>query len=109
MIDATLGSIHGRIDGNVITIHHSHLAELVLWLGDAMIDWTKPVRVIANDKLVFDGLVRRDVRVALSQAFRTRDFDRIRWAGLVIDNQGNARLFDPDAEKLPEVVWEQPR
>jgi hypothetical protein len=65
--------------------------------------------VIANEKVVFQGMLRRDVRVALSQALRTRDFDRIRWAGLVIDMGDNARAFDSQSDILPAVIWEKPK
>ncbi|MBC8107584.1 MAG: hypothetical protein H7Z14_13415 [Anaerolineae bacterium] len=108
MLEQTLGSLHGKIDRQDITINSSHLGELAVWFGEGMIDWTKPIRVTANGKVVFEGPIERDVRVALSQAARTRDFERLRWAGLKISKDGSARLIDPDKDELPAVVWEKP-
>lgn len=62
--------LQGKIDGPDITMDSSHLGELAVWLGEGMIDWTKPIRVIANGKLVLEGPIERDARVALSQAAR---------------------------------------
>lgn len=108
MIDSTLGTLKGTIDGQNITIEHSHLGELMLWFGDGMVDWSKPVRVTANGKVVSDGMVVRDVRVALSQARRTRDFARLRFAGLKISRDGSVKWFDPERDDLPQVIWEKP-
>lgn len=108
MLEQTLGSLHGKVDGQDITIDSSHLRELAVWFGDGMIDFSKPIRVIANGKPVFEGTIKRDVRIALSQAARTRDFERLRWAGLILSNDGTARLIDPAKDELPAVVWEKP-
>ncbi|CAN5612739.1 hypothetical protein BH09PLA1_BH09PLA1_13160 [soil metagenome] len=109
MLEATLGSIHGKVEAQDISISFSHLGELAIWFGESMIDWSKPIRVSANGKIVFEGMIERDVRIALSQAMRTRDFDRIRWAGLKISKDRTAKLIDPETDDLPAIVWEKPK
>jgi hypothetical protein len=64
------------------------------------------VTVVHNGREVFTGRIERDLGVALAQARRTRDFDRIRWAGVRVDAEaGTARPVTPD-EELPPVLRE---
>jgi hypothetical protein len=50
------------------------------------------VTVELAGRRVFSGILRPDLAVCLSQAARTLDFDRLRWAGLRIDAHGKAEV-----------------
>lgn len=106
MIDDCLGAVDAEVVGQEIRIRTKHVAEFVVWFGDGMIDFAKPVRVIWNDKLVFEGAIERDLGVCLNEAWRTRDFDRLRWAGLRVRSDGTAARVTMDDE-LPAVVFEK--
>lgn len=107
MIDESLGSIEAHIDGQDIRITTTHIAEFIVWFGDGMIDFDKPVCVTWNGKVVFDGPIKRDAGVCLNEAQRTGDFDRLRWAGLRVRSDGTAERVTFDDE-LPAVVFEMP-
>ncbi len=53
---------------------------MTVWIGDGMVDWRQPVTVKAGGRQVFAGTLTPDLLVCLSQAARTLDFDRLRWA-----------------------------
>ena len=108
MISETAGQLDGEIKGQEIKLAHKHVGSLILWFGDGMIDWNKPVRVTANAKEVFQGEVKRDLYLCLTEAARTYDFDRLRWAGLQISRDGKATVLDGKL-KLPAVVFEKPK
>jgi hypothetical protein len=62
--------------------------------------------VIHDGRQVFQGVVEPDLAVALSQARRTRDLDRIRWADIRIDTRtGKARVVTAD-DDFPPVLRE---
>lgn len=75
-----LGHVEGAVDGNTIRLKSTHLSHIRVWLLDGMIDWSKPVEVIWNGNTVFKGPVKRDLALCLSEAFRSRDFEMLRWA-----------------------------
>lgn len=101
-----LGDIHAEIRGQTIELASTHLADLTVWLSDGMIDWSKPVTVEFDGQVVFEGGVDPDIGVALTQAVRTRDFDRLRWAGIRIDTvTGTAHPVGVDDE-LPPILRE---
>jgi hypothetical protein len=51
--------------------------------------------------------VKRDLYVCLSQAARTYDFDRLRWAGVRLFKDGKAAVLT-SKNTLPELVYEKP-
>lgn len=77
-----LGHLEGEIDGQEIRVSRRRVKELTVWIGDGMIDWQQPVVLKVSGRVAFAGRVMPDVYVALAQAARTWDFDRLRWAGL---------------------------
>ena len=105
-----LGSIRGavEIDGDRqrIVIETRHLADLTVWIEDGMIDWERPVTVVHNGAEVFSGRLERDLGVALAQARRTRDFDRLRWAGVRIDAAAGTAHVVTAGEELPPALVE---
>lgn len=93
--------------GTTLTVDTKHLADLTVWLDDELVaDWSKPVTVVHGGRKVFEGVVEPDLGVALAQAKRTRDLDRIRWAGIRIDTAaGKARVVTAE-DDFPPVLRE---
>jgi hypothetical protein len=79
----------------------------VIWLGDGMVDWAKPITVVANGREAFAGKVAPDLAVCLAQAARTLDFDRLRWAGVKVARDGRAALVTAE-DRFLEVVSARP-
>jgi poly(3-hydroxybutyrate) depolymerase len=77
-----LGELRGEIDGQQINVYRKKISELTVWIGDGMIDWEQPVALEVNGRKAFEGQLTPDLFVCLTQAARTYDFDRLRWAGL---------------------------
>lgn len=77
-----LGAVGGEIDGQEIRVQRRKVNELTVWIGDGMIDWEQPVVLKAGEKEPFEVQLQPDLYICLSQAARTWDFDRLRWAGI---------------------------
>ena len=107
-ITELLGQLDGRIQGQEIAIVYRHVDSLMVWLGDDMVDWTKPVRIVGNGEEVFSGTVSRDLFLCLREAARTYDFDRLRWAGVRVSKNGKAKLV-MNGDSMPDVVYEKLR
>lgn len=107
MISGLLGEVNGEVSAQKIRLEHKHVAELIVWFGDGMIDFGKPVSVVANNQTVFEGEIKRDLYVCLTQAARTYDFDRLRWAGLRVTREGKAEWLT-DKDNLPELIADRP-
>ncbi len=101
-----LGRIQASIEGQQITVETSHLADLTIWLSDGMIDWSQSISVEYEGESVFDGVVERDVGVALAQAERTLDFDRLRWAGIRLDTLTRTAHIVTPTEEFPPILRE---
>ncbi|UCE59053.1 MAG: prolyl oligopeptidase family serine peptidase [Phycisphaerales bacterium] len=93
---------HGRIDGQTVTVTSRDVEGLTVWFGDGMIDWQEEVHVVVDDAEVFKGKLKPDLYVCLMQARRAYDFDRLRWAGLMLNGTnpaepvtGKTRFFNP--------------
>ena len=82
VIRSKLGELRGTIDGQTIDVRRKKITELTIWIGDGMIDWNEPVTVKVSANTVFEDKLEADLFVCLTQAARTYDFDRLRWAGL---------------------------
>jgi hypothetical protein len=89
-----LGHLAGEVAGQVVTVETTHVKELTVWLGDGMVDWSKPVKLRVNGRNAFQGKLKPDLLVCLTQAERTRDFDRLRWAGLRVGNKPKATVVN---------------
>lgn len=87
-----LGRLEGEAAGQVLTVQTAHVKDLTVWLGDGMVNWNKPVRLRVNGKNAFTGKLQPDLLVCLTQAARTRDFDRLRWAGLRVGSKPKATV-----------------
>lgn len=89
-----LGELQGEVAGQKIRVATKHVADLTVWLSPELIDLGQPVEIELAGKTVFSGKVEPNLAVALGQAVRTRDFQRLRWAGVRIDAAGNAKIVD---------------
>jgi poly(3-hydroxybutyrate) depolymerase len=91
-----LGELRGEIDGQEIRIRRKKISELTVWVGDGMIDWDRPVILHTGDLEPFEVQLQPDLYICLSQAARTWDFDRLRWAGIrVRPSAGTPYLVTP--------------
>ncbi|MEM9292307.1 MAG: prolyl oligopeptidase family serine peptidase [Acidobacteriota bacterium] len=101
-----LGLLEGHIEGQTIQVESLHLDDLIVWFGEDSIDWSQPVTLMHRGRTVFTGLLQPDPLVAITQARRSLDFDRLRWAGLRLQNvesgEISVSLVDVDTD-LPVV------
>jgi dienelactone hydrolase len=58
---------------NRVTVKASGAKELRIWLADELVDLDKPVRVVLNDAVVFDGKVERSLKAALEDCRKRAD------------------------------------
>lgn len=101
-----LGEIRGWVEGQRVTVETRKLGDLTVWFGDGMIDWQRPVTLVHNGREVFRGVLVPGPAVALAQAVRTRDFSRLRWAGIRIDaGRGSARVVKGE-DPFPPILRE---
>lgn len=89
-LEGLLGLLKGALSGQTITIETRHVGELTAWVGEGMVDWSRPVKVVRDGRPVFEGLLQPDLWVCLEEARRRQDFDRLRWAGLRLGADGSA-------------------
>ncbi len=94
-IRSRLGELRGEIEGQVVRVHRKAIGELIVWFGDDMIDWTKPVRVELGGKKVWEGELTPDLAVCLQEAARSYDFDRLRRCGIRVKRSGDAQIVRP--------------
>lgn len=87
-----LANLKGEVKGQVLSVQTSHIKELTVWVGDGMVNWNKPVQLKVNGKGAFNAKLKPDLLLALLQAERTRDFDRLRWAGLRVGTKPRATV-----------------
>ncbi len=91
-LGARLGRVRGAVDGQTLRVERAHVGEMTVWIGDRIVDWAKPVALEVDGQRVFEGPIARDLDLCLSEAARTRDFDRLRWAGIRVAADGAAEL-----------------
>nr|MBU0617045.1 prolyl oligopeptidase family serine peptidase [Planctomycetota bacterium] len=99
-----LGELRGEIDGQQINVYRKKISELTVWLGDGMIDWDQPVSLKVNGRQTFEGQLTPDLFVCLTQAARTYDFDRLRWAGLRFKSGSKTQVVTGDTPFPPPPV-----
>lgn len=98
-----LAELQGEVLGQKIKVATKHVADFTVWLSPELIELGQPIEIELAGKQVFSGKVAPSLAVALSQAARTRDFERLRWAGVRIDAAGNARVVDA-ATVFPPLI-----
>ncbi|MBN1512616.1 MAG: hypothetical protein JXB13_11435 [Phycisphaerae bacterium] len=93
-----LGYLEGSVDGQVLSVGRKNVDELTVWIHDGMIDWEQPIVLKVSGRQVFEGRVEPDLLVCLTQAGRTWDFDRLRWAGLRFKGRSKTRPVTAETE-----------
>jgi hypothetical protein len=81
-VRSRLGELRGEIKGQLIDVDRKKINELTVWIPEPLVDLQKPITLTVNGRKAFERELKPDLYVALSQAARTYDFDRLRWAGL---------------------------
>jgi dienelactone hydrolase len=102
-LEPLLGRLTGVRAGQTFRVTRTHIGDVVVWLGERTIDWTRPVTVEVDGKVAFSGKVAPDPAVALARAQATMDFDHLRFAGIRVSAAGEASIVT--AASLPEPVW----
>ena len=69
------GAFTAKVEGNEIKITGAPPAEIVL--SDALVDLDKPVTVLVEGEVAFQGDVKRTLRVALEWVEARRDFSAV--------------------------------
>jgi hypothetical protein len=64
----------------LLAITTRHVGALTVWLDDGLHRWDRPLVIHRDGREVFRGVVVPRLEVALAEAIRRRDFDRLRWA-----------------------------
>ncbi|UCF69349.1 MAG: hypothetical protein JSV80_08785, partial [Acidobacteriota bacterium] len=100
---AQLGELRGSIEGQKIDVRRRQVDPLVVWFGDGMIDWNGSVVLEASRVRDFRGQIEPDLLICLLQAARTRDFERLHWAGLHVPTRGEISRLS--AEELDRWLW----
>ncbi len=90
-----LGRLEGTVEGQLIDVRRQKVKELTIWIGDGMIDWNAPVTVKISGHEQFSGRLEPSLYVCLSQAARTYDLNRLRWAGLRFRSGSKTRVVGP--------------
>lgn len=88
-----LGELRGEVTGQKIKVETRHVSELVVWLSPELVDFAQPIEIELDGKKVFAGKLAPSLAVALAQAERNRDFERLPWAGIRLDASGNATIL----------------
>lgn len=91
-----LGELSGEISGQQIRVSRRNVKSLVVWIGDDMIDWSGSITLKVSGSTAFTGVLKPDVLLCLSEAALTRDFDRLRWAGLKYVSGRKTKLIAGD-------------
>lgn len=97
-----LGSLKGVRRGQNVDVEFTHLDDLMVWFGEGMVDWTQPVKITSNGRSLYTGQIRPSLLICLTEAARTRDFERLRWAGVRIrDPKGDGK----NTGMMSAAVW----
>ena len=99
-----LGELRGEVNGQEIKVYRKKISELTVWVGDEMIDWNQPVSLKVNGRQASEGTLTPDLFVCLTQAARTYDFNRLRWAGLRFKSGSKTRIVTADTPFPPPPI-----
>lgn len=98
-----LASLDAKRQGNAISVQTQNIGSYLVWFTEDMIDWTQPVSLKWNGKEIFKAKLEKSTGVALLQYARTRDRQRLWWAGIRVDHQKGASVVTAK-EDIPAVV-----
>lgn len=69
--------VEARVEGNTIAVRTDRVARYTLLLNQELVDLNRPVVVLTNGAISFDGRVKADAEVLLRAARSARDPDRL--------------------------------
>ncbi|MFQ5588238.1 MAG: alpha/beta hydrolase-fold protein [Nitrospiria bacterium] len=78
-------SLSAEIEGNAVNVTTERVGHFTLFFNDRLIDFSKPVRVTANGKKVFEGRLTESAAFMLKEAKRRADDVSFYTASVVID------------------------
>jgi acetyl esterase/lipase len=79
------GRVDLERDGNTVRVRTRGVGAFTLLLSSSEFDFDKPIRVIVNDRPVFDGVVKKDVQTLNKWASRDEDRTMLFAAELRVD------------------------
>jgi hypothetical protein len=88
-----------------LKVETRHVGDFTVWIGDGMVDWSQPVTLVVDGKKLWEGDLDPDLHVCLAQAVRTRDFDRLRWAGLRVSARRDVTVVTGETD-FPSLLPE---
>lgn len=99
--EAPHSAIEANFNGNTFSIRCSMVKEAELLISSEMADLSKPVKVIVNDKIVFNGLVPADKVFMVSNFRRYRDRTAL-WVNRISINvaEGVAAVYGDHPNRL---------
>lgn len=107
-IRTRLGRLTGKRAQNAIRVDRKQLDDLVVWIGDGDVDWTRPVGLNLSGTKSFEAILTPDLLVCLNEAARTYDFERLRWAGLRVRGGQKARVITGEMQLPPPGTFTDP-
>ena len=87
--EAIKSRLYARLDAtikdNTIAIHSQRVRRYTLFLNDQLVDLTRPVTVVTNDTITFEGLITPSIRALLHEARVRQDQGAIYSASVTIE------------------------
>jgi hypothetical protein len=87
--EAIKSRLYARLDAtiknNTIAVHSQRVRRYTLFLNDQLVDLTRPVTVVTNDTITFEGVITPSVRTLLHEARVRHDQGAIYPASVTID------------------------
>jgi len=77
VLEDKLAYLHGRIEGQAITIESRRCARIDLLLPCGIVDWSQPIRVTCNGRNRYEGLVQPSIKTLLDTAYDQWEFQRL--------------------------------
>lgn len=84
-IKSKLAYLGGHFDGQTITIETQRCGRIEILLTEDLVDLSRPVTVRCNGRERHQGPLRRSIRILLTTAYETWDFQRLVVARLSLD------------------------
>lgn len=102
-VRSRMGRIQADLEGQRVSVSRHKLQTIIVWFGLEMIDWSEPVTIRIARRTRFTGTLEPSLFVCLTEAARTWDFERLRWAG-VIDRPRSKAERITGRTALPELI-----
>ena len=87
-----MGYLGGTIGRQTISITSRRAAEIELLLHDELLSLNESITIVYNGRKVFSGKIDPSAALMLEQAYRTRDFQRLFSARVILPYRGKPRI-----------------